>query len=206
MVRPVLAGKPGGHAGSGLGRPSAFSRSAGGSISPGSARTVAGGGRMKKATVSGRGYFSLLVLSMLGSVSLIGGGQRRGTGYLDHHFIGRPFVSSPCYFAPISASRERSVEGVFSRCAGKVVGRLFCLFYGLTAWYLASRHHRGLCVLPVGNHLVGHAPACTGPDDGLHPLLYGPGGLRRSGADRRNAAAHCDGLCAFVGAGHPTPV
>lgn len=93
---------------------------------------------MKKATVSGRGYFSLLVLSMLGSVSLIGGTSEGGRDTWITILLAA-LLYLPLLFCTLSLlPGEHSVEGVFSRCAGKVGGRLFSLFYGLTAWYLAA--------------------------------------------------------------------
>ena len=137
---------------------------------------------MKKATVSGRGYFSLLVLSMLSSVSLIGGASEGGRDTWITILLAA-LLYLPLLFCTLSLlPGEHSVEGVFSRCAGKVGGRLFSLFYGLTAWYLAAVT-TGVFVFFLSETTLWATP---------RPVLA--------------LAAHCDGLCAAVGAGHSAPV
>ena len=80
----------------------------------------------------------LLILSMLGGVSFIGGANEAGRDTWLALLLGGlaycPLLL--CYLKLLEG--QDSLEGVFCQAAGPRIGRALCLFYGLIALYLAA--------------------------------------------------------------------
>lgn len=82
--------------------------------------------------------FSLLCLFFWGGISYIGGSNEAGRDSWLSFLLGA-LLFLPFLFCTLALVRgENTVPGVFSRAAGKWGGRLLCLFYGLTAIYVAA--------------------------------------------------------------------
>lgn len=93
---------------------------------------------MRESPLTGRQLACLLTLSMLGGVSFIGGANEAGRDtWLALLLGGLAFCPLLwCYLKLLEG--QSSLEGLFCQAAGRPAGLALCLFYGLTALYLAS--------------------------------------------------------------------
>ncbi len=93
---------------------------------------------MTQPKITQHQLFCLLCLFFLGGISYIGGSNEAGRDSWLSFLLGA-LLFLPVLLCTLALVRgESTVPGVFRRAAGKWGGRLLCLFYGLTAIYVAA--------------------------------------------------------------------
>lgn len=91
-----------------------------------------------KDQLTGRQLACLLTLSMLGGVSFIGGANEAGRDTWLALLLGGLAFCPLLWCCLRLMEGQSSLEGLFCQAAGRRAGLLLCLFYGLTALYLAG--------------------------------------------------------------------